>query len=133
MRQRYRDQMEQHPLRREIVVTQVVNELVNNAGHHLLPPAVRGDRRVGRRSWSGPTSWPGRSSAPASCIDEIDALDNQIDADVQTRMRLEVRTLVERASRWLVNNRRPPMDIEATVEFFGVVAQQVVAGAARRC
>jgi glutamate dehydrogenase len=34
---------------------------------------------------------------------------------------------VERASRWLINNRRPPMDSEATVEFFGVVAQQVVA------
>ncbi len=41
-------------------------------------------------------------------------------------MRLEMRTLVERASRWLINNRRPPMDSEATVEFFGVVAQQVV-------
>jgi glutamate dehydrogenase len=41
-------------------------------------------------------------------------------------MRLEMRTLVERASRWLINNRRPPMDSEATVEFFGVLAQKVV-------
>jgi glutamate dehydrogenase len=41
-------------------------------------------------------------------------------------MRLEMRTLVERASRWLINNRRPPMDSESTVDFFGVVAQQVV-------
>jgi glutamate dehydrogenase len=30
MRQNYRTQMEQHPLRREIVVTQLVNQLVNN-------------------------------------------------------------------------------------------------------
>jgi glutamate dehydrogenase len=41
-------------------------------------------------------------------------------------MRLEMRTLVERASRWLINNRRPPMDSEATVEFFGVLVQNVV-------
>ena len=32
MRQGYRSQMEQHQLRREIVVTQIVNQLVNNAG-----------------------------------------------------------------------------------------------------
>ena len=32
MRQDYRSQMEQHPLRREIIVTQLVNQLVNNAG-----------------------------------------------------------------------------------------------------
>jgi glutamate dehydrogenase len=38
-----------------------------------------------------------------------------------------MRTLVERASRWLINNRRPPMDSEAVVDFFGVIAQQVVA------
>jgi glutamate dehydrogenase len=42
-------------------------------------------------------------------------------------MRLEMRTLVERASRWLINNRRPPMQSEAVVDFFDVTAQQVVA------
>jgi glutamate dehydrogenase len=59
-------------------------------------------------------------------IDEIDSYDHKIDAAVQTRMRLEMRTLVERASRWLINNRRPPMDSDRTVDFFGVVVQQVV-------
>ncbi len=38
-----------------------------------------------------------------------------------------MRTLVERASRWLVNNRRPPLDSEGTVEFFTVRAQRVMA------
>jgi glutamate dehydrogenase len=59
-------------------------------------------------------------------IDEVCSHDNAIPADVQTHMRLEMRTLVERASRWLINNRRPPLDSEATVDFFGVVGQQVV-------
>jgi glutamate dehydrogenase len=42
-------------------------------------------------------------------------------------MRLEMRTLVERATRWLINNRRPPLESEATVDFFGIVGQQVLA------
>ncbi|MEJ7743294.1 MAG: hypothetical protein WKF73_12545 [Nocardioidaceae bacterium] len=41
-------------------------------------------------------------------IEQINALDNQVPADVQTGMRLSVRALIERASRWMVNNRRPP-------------------------
>ena len=32
MRHTYREQMESHPLRREIIITQVVNDLVNGAG-----------------------------------------------------------------------------------------------------
>jgi len=39
-------------------------------------------------------------------------------------MRIEMRTLVERASRWLVNNRRPPLDSQGTVDYFsGPVAR----------
>ncbi len=37
MRQGYRAQMEAHPLRREIIVTQVVNDLVNGAGMTYWP------------------------------------------------------------------------------------------------
>ena len=39
-----------HPLRREIIVTQVVNDLVNGAGMTFLPPAVGRDRRRPRTS-----------------------------------------------------------------------------------
>ena len=37
-----------------------------------------------------------------------------------------MRTLIERASRWLVNNRRPPIDSEGTVEHFGTDIQKVM-------
>jgi glutamate dehydrogenase len=58
---------------------------------------------------------------------EIASFDNQLDAGLQTRMRIEVRTLVERASRWLVNNRRQPLDTEATVGEFEVTVEKVMA------
>jgi glutamate dehydrogenase len=58
---------------------------------------------------------------------EIASFDNQVDANVQTRMRIEVRTLVERASRWLVNNRRMPLDSEAIVAEFEITVEKVMA------
>ena len=125
MRQTYRERMEAHPLRREIIVTSVVNDLVNGAGmtffHRLSEETAATADELVRANFVAREIFGSRA-----LIDEIDAYDNRIDAAVQTRMRLEMRTLVERASRWLINNRRPPMDSEATVEFFGVAAQQVV-------
>jgi len=126
MRHTYREQMETHPLRREIIVTQVVNDLVNGAGitffHRLSEETGAGPEELVRANFVAREVFGSRA-----LIDEINSHDNKIDADVQTKMRLEVRTLVERASRWLITNRRPPMDSEATVDFFGVLAQQVTA------
>jgi glutamate dehydrogenase len=59
--------------------------------------------------------------------EELKTYDNVLDAAIQTRMRIEMRTLVERASRWLVNNRRPPLDSKGTVEFFSWPVQAVMA------
>ncbi len=126
MRQAYRERMESHPLRREIIVTSVVNDLVNGAGmtffHRLSEETNASAEELVRANFVAREIFGSRAM-----IDEINEHDNLIDAAVQTRMRLEMRTLVERASRWLINNRRPPMDSEATVEFFGVVGQRVVA------
>jgi glutamate dehydrogenase len=41
-------------------------------------------------------------------------------------MRVEMRTLVERASRWLVTNRRPPLDSQATVDLFAEPVQSTM-------
>jgi glutamate dehydrogenase len=118
LRERYAGQMSQHRLHREIVTTVVVNRFVNTAGitcFHRL---------------SGETGAPAaeilRAQVAARALfraDELDAgiraLDHRVDAAEQTALRMEVRTLVERATRWLVNNRRRPLDIGAAVEQFG--------------
>ena len=104
---------------------EVVNDLVNGAGmtffHRLSEETNASAEELVRANFVAREIFGSRA-----LIDEINGHDNRIDAAVQTRMRLEMRTLVERASRWIINNRRPPMDSEATVEYFGVVAQQVV-------
>jgi glutamate dehydrogenase len=125
MRDEYRAQMEQHPLRREIVVTQIVNDLVNGAGitfYHRL----NGETGATAEELARANIVVREICGTNALIDEINALDNTIDASAQTRMRLEVRTLAERATRWMVTNRRPPLDAMATVDFFGTTIEHII-------
>ncbi len=125
IRERYPDQIDEHPLRREIITTRVVNNLVNNAGttyaYRLaietgasLEDLARA-HTVARVAFVAQQLWA-----------TIEALEGHVAADVLTRMRLEVRTIVERASRWLVTNRRPPIDIGAQVELFAEPVARVM-------
>ncbi len=124
MRDKYREQIEKHPLRREIVVTQVVNYLVNGAGitffHRLSGETGASAEELIRANFVAREIFSSRRM-----VDTIYSFDNKIDAETQMRMRIEMRTLVERASRWLVNNRRPPLDSAATVEFFSATAHKL--------
>ncbi|MDQ6687136.1 MAG: NAD-glutamate dehydrogenase, partial [Actinomycetota bacterium] len=126
MRQSYRTQMDNHQLRREIVTTQIVNDLVNAAGityvHRLAGETSASVAEIARASFVS------REIFGANSLwREVASFDNRVDAAVQTWMRIEMRTLVERASRWLLNNRRHPIDSEATVDHFGVTVEQVMA------
>jgi glutamate dehydrogenase len=118
-------QIRDHPLRREIIVTQVVNDLVNGAGMTFWP-------RLSGETGASPGELT-RANFVAREIfgslpmrQELMSFDNKLNAAVQTRMRLEMRTLVERASRWLVNNRRPPLDSQGTVDTFAEPVQRVM-------
>ena len=119
-------QIADHPLRREIIVTQVVNDLVNGAGMTYWP-------RLAGETGSTPAELT-RANFVAREIfgslpmrKELMTYDNVLDASVQTRMRVEMRTLVERASRWLVSNRRPPLDSQGLVDAFSEKVQRVMA------
>jgi glutamate dehydrogenase len=114
LRERFADQMASHALRRDIIGTVVVNRFVNSSGiscfHRLSAETGAGAPDVIRAQIAA------RAIFGADQLDaRIGALDHQIDAQAQTGLRMEVRTLVERATRWLINNRRRPVDIGAAV------------------
>jgi glutamate dehydrogenase len=126
MQQGFQEQIGAHPLRREIIVTQVVNDLVNGAGMTYWP-------RLAGETGASPADLT-RANFVAREIfgslplrQELTTYDNVLDAAVQTRVRVEMRTLVERASRWLVTNRRPPLDSRATVDYFAPSVERVMA------
>ncbi|MBC6456809.1 NAD-glutamate dehydrogenase [Actinomadura sp. HBU206391] len=123
LRERFRSYMDRHPLRREIIATRVVNELINNSGVTFMfrlneetgasPQDITRAYLVAREVFDMPRFWH-----------SIEELSQQVDVSTQLSMRLEARKLTERGARWLLRNRRPPVDIRQTIEFFaeGAVA-----------
>jgi glutamate dehydrogenase len=125
MKEGFESQIVAHPLRREIIVTQVVNDLVNGAGMTFWP-RLAGETGASAAELTRANFVAREIFASLELREELKTYDNKLDAEVQTRMRIEMRTLVERASRWLVNNRRPPLDSQATVDYFSETVQMVM-------
>jgi glutamate dehydrogenase len=117
LRERFRDQMQEHRLRREITATQITNSMVNRCG---ITFAFRLHEETGAavpeiaRAYTAAREIFGMRDLWA----EIEALDTQVNAETQIRMLLDARKLVERATRWLLRNRRPLLDVAATVSYF---------------
>jgi glutamate dehydrogenase len=124
LRERFREQMRAHRLRREITATSVVNDLVNKGGPSFA-------FRLGEETGAAPADIARAYTTACEVFDmrslwsEIEALDNRVAAQTQTRMLLDWRRLVERATRWFLRNRRPPLDISATVEYFSEGASEL--------
>ncbi|WP_329228368.1 NAD-glutamate dehydrogenase [Streptomyces canus] len=124
LREKFPEHIDNHPLHREITTTVLVNDTVNTGGttylHRLreetgasLEEIVRA-QTVARAIFRSGVVWDG-----------VESLDNQVEAAVQTRIRLHSRRLVERGTRWLLNNRPQPLQLAETVEFFGDRVEQV--------
>ncbi len=128
--ERFGEQIRSHRLARQIVATQVVNNMLHGGGTTF---AFRLHEETG-----APASQIARAYACAREIfemrplwAEIEALDNRCDASVQIELLLEGRKLVERASRWLLGNRPRQLDIASTVEHFRPGAMLLYASVAR--
>ena len=117
LRERFGDRMEEHRLRREVVATRVANELVNKAGSSFV-------FRLGEETGATTAEISRAFTAAVEVFglrglwEEIEALDDTVEAGIQTGMFLGWRRLVERSTRWLLRNRRPPLDVSATVSYF---------------
>ncbi|MGZ5403913.1 MAG: NAD-glutamate dehydrogenase, partial [Nocardioides sp.] len=126
MREGFLDQIREHPLRREIIVTQVVNDLVNGAGMTFVP-RLTGETGASAAELIRANFVAREIFGSLPLRQELQVWDNKLDAAVQTRMRIQMRTLVERASRWLATNRRPPLDSQGTVDHFREPVQALMA------
>jgi glutamate dehydrogenase len=124
LREQFADRIESHPLRREITTTVLVNDTVNTGGttylHRLREETGASLEEIVRAQTAARAIF--RS---AVVWDAVEALDNRVEAEVQTRIRLHSRRLVERGTRWLLNNRPQPLQLAETVEFFAERVEQV--------
>jgi glutamate dehydrogenase len=123
LRHGHEQQMAAHPLRREIITTVVVNDMVDRSGITFWfrlneetgasGPDITRAWLVAREVFDMPSFWA-----------QVRSLDGQVDMSTQISLLLEGRKLTERAARWLLHNRRPPFGIQDTIDFFagGVLA-----------
>jgi glutamate dehydrogenase len=117
LREQYAERMPSHPLCREIITSMVVNEMVDRSGTTF---AFRLNEETGTsapdlaRAWLVAREVFGMSAFWAS----VEALDGRVEVATQVALLLEARKLTERACRWLLLARRPPLPIRSTIDFF---------------
>jgi glutamate dehydrogenase len=116
LRERFRREILEHRLRREIVATQYVNQMVNLSGisydHRMTEDTGASVTDVGR-AWLAvrevfdfPSWW-----------EQIGEL-TELSVDDQLDLYLDCRRTVERCSLWFLRHRRPPVDAVVEAEFF---------------
>jgi len=128
LRARFADRMMTHRLRREIITTSVINEMIDTSGTTFLfrlieetgasVPDLTRAWLVAREVFDMSAFWY-----------QVEALEgSRVGIGAQITLLLEGRKLTERAARWLLHNRRPPFDLEATVGFFADGVRTVRSG-----
>ena len=115
---------DEHPLRRQIVVTGLVNELVNRGGitfafraaeetGAVVPDLVRA-ATVSREVFALPAFWR-----------RLESLDDQLPTRASTALYLECRRLLDRATRWFLQSRRAELVVEEEIARFAAVPDLV--------
>ncbi|RYY52236.1 MAG: NAD-glutamate dehydrogenase, partial [Comamonadaceae bacterium] len=122
LRETFAGAIPRHPLRREIIVTHVLNSMVNRVGptfvHRLgeitgtTPPQIVRAYLATREVFGLVASWQ-----------QIEALDNQVPDAIQAEMILALRGLVTRATTWFLRSRRLAEPTEQLVSRFAPALQ----------
>ncbi|MEV7959697.1 NAD-glutamate dehydrogenase [Streptomyces sp. NPDC088141] len=124
LREQFPEAVDGHALRREIITTVLVNDTVNSGGstflHRLREETGASIEEIVRAQFAAREIF-----GLGQVWDAVEALDNKVASDVQTRIRLHSRRLVERGSRWLLGNRPQPLEIAGTIDFFKAGVEQV--------
>jgi glutamate dehydrogenase len=117
LREHYGSAIDGHRLRREIIATQLANDMVNLMGITFVDRitfstgAAVGDVVRGyvtaRDVFDMHVHWQ-----------QIEALDGSIDADLQLEMMAALMRLVRRGARWFIRNRRTGLDPARELERF---------------
>jgi glutamate dehydrogenase len=117
LRERYADAMPGHRLARQIIATVAVNRFVNSQGitsyHRLSSETGAGVADIVRAQLASRAIF-------AVGLDEV-RLRRQpgLEASDATELRVAMRRMVERATRWLLHHQRGPLDVTAAVAEYG--------------
>ncbi len=112
LRERFGDLMDRHRLRREIIATQLVNEIVNRGGITFVYE-VREETGLGVDQIAAAHVLARDVFGLADLWRRIDALDYRVPAAIQTLMHLELQEFLKTQAVWFLRNEGWPWDIPA--------------------
>jgi glutamate dehydrogenase len=122
--EKFDDDLLNHPLAREIITTVVVNDMINRSGTTFVHRAIEETGAevaqivraysVVREVFGLPGLWA-----------RIESLDNEVPTAAQHAGYQEIRRLIDRASRWIVDVRFPISDVAAEIERFGPTLREL--------
>jgi glutamate dehydrogenase len=121
---RFDADLDSHPLGPDIITTCVVNDMVNRAGTTFA-------FRAGEETGADQAQVARAYTVLREVFDfeqlwaQIEALDNQIPTAAQDAAYFELRRLLDRGTRWLLDVRYPISDIAAEVERFRPVVRDL--------
>lgn len=114
---KFNKELHAHRLSREIISTQIANDMVNHMGITFV-------ERL-RQSTGASTAAIALSYIIARDVfqldywwHEIEQLDYKVPADLQMYMMSELMSLMRRACRWLIRNRRSELNVQANMDKF---------------
>ena len=123
VREQFRERLEAHPLRREIITNAVANSMVNRGG---ITFAFRAMEETGATPEQVARAFVACREIfnITDFVREIEALDNQVPTAAQTQAYLEFRRLLDRSTRWFLSSRPSRLDVAREVDRFrGVVRE----------
>ena len=122
--ERFADDLSGHPLSREIITTVVVNDMINRSGTTFVHRAIEETGgevaqivraySVVREVFGLPVLWAA-----------IEALDNLVPTTAQHAAYQEIRRLIDRSTRWIVDVRFPIGDVAAEIDRFGPTLREL--------
>jgi glutamate dehydrogenase len=122
LRERFGSAIGSHPLRRQIVSTMLVNEVVDGGG---VSYAFRLAEEMSANATDAVRAYvvANRVFDLGSMWRDIAALDNEVPTRVADDLMLETRRTLDRVSRWFLSNRPQPLPVGAEISrFAGPVA-----------
>jgi len=123
LRTEHGDQLDGHPLKREIIINSVVNSMINRGG---ITFAFRAREETGATPEQIARAFIVCREVfdLASFTAAVESLDATVPAKTQTVLYLEFRRLLDRAVRWFVANRPGTIDVAAEIDRFRGPVQQ---------
>ncbi len=121
---KFKSQVAGHSLRREIIATQLSNNIVNQMGAVFV---YRMAEETGASTAEIIRAYAAvyEIFSISELDDLITKMDYQIPAQMQLEMLLHIKRLVRRATRWILRNRRLQLDVEKNIQYFGAGVLQL--------